>query len=190
MTGAEMRTNAIYPPHASKRLHGSRSIFSSAPRHSATFRLCIKVTICRLLHHPGHATHAAHTSHTSHWGRRALLLSIDDAALAGGEQAGDTRGIDQGGSDNLKRVEDTGRDHVAVLRGLGVVTPVELLLDGELLGEKLADDNGTFLAGVVDDGSGRTTDRVADDGDTELLVKVLGLDGLELSRGFLRRGSA
>jgi hypothetical protein len=190
MTCAEMRTNAIYPPHASKLLHGSHPIFQlrSATLRSVPF-LCQSALFTRL-HHPGHAAHAAHTSHTTHWGGRALLLGIDDAALARGEQAGDTRGVDQGSSDDLERVEDTGRDHVAVLRGLCVVAPVELVLDGELLGEELADDDSTFLAGVVDDGSGRTTDRVADDGDTELLVKVLGLDGLELSRGFLKRGSA
>lgn len=141
-------------------------------------------TLTPFLHHTGHTAHTAHTTH-AHTRRRSLLLGVNNAGLASCQQASNTGSVDEGGPDDLQGVEDTGSNHVSVLRSLGVVTPVELFGSGKLIGKESTDDNGTLLTGVLDDGSDRSSDSLSDHGDTEFLVKVVDGNVLKSGRGFL-----
>lgn len=100
----------------------------------------INTTFTPFLHHTGHAAHAAHTAH-AHTSRGSLLLGINNTGLAGCQQASNTGGVDEGGPDDLQGVEDTGSDHVSVLRSLGVVTPVELFWGSVFIGKKSTDND-------------------------------------------------
>lgn len=70
--------------------------------------------------------------------------------------------IDQSGPDDLERVKDTSRDHVDIRALGGVVTHVEVL---SVLLEEVTNNDGSFLAGVVDNLLARTNDGFADHGD-------------------------
>lgn len=144
----------------------------------------INTTSTPFLHHTGHAAHAAHATH-AHTSRRSLLLGINNTGLAGRQQASNTRGVDKSGPDDLQGVEDTGSDHVSVLRSLGVVTPVELFWGSVFIGQKSTNDDGTLLTSVLDDGSDGSSDSLSDHGDTELLVKVVDGNVLKSGGGFL-----
>lgn len=140
-------------------------------------------TLTPFLHHTGHTAHTAHTTH-AHTRRRSLLLGVNNTGFASCQQASNTGSVDEGGPDDLQGVEDTGSNHVSVLRSLGVVTPVELFGSGKLIGKESTDDNGTLLTGVLDDGSDRSSDSLSDHGDTEFLVKVVDSNVLKSGRGF------
>lgn len=154
---------------------------------SAAFSVPPSISRSRSLasHHPGHAAHATHTGHTAHSSTGRLLLRVHHTSLAGRQQRRDTRSVDEGSSDDLERVEDTGRDHVAVLRGGGVVSPVELVLRRVLLREQFAYDDGSFFTGVLDDSACRSEDGVSDHRDTEFLIEVVDAQPVELGRCFL-----
>lgn len=132
-------------------------------------------------------THAAHTTHTTHAtsrGSRALLLgSIDNSNLGGTQQGGNTAGINQTSADNLEGVDDTAGDHVNVLTLGAVEAAVEVL--GVLIGQ-LANNDAALETGVLNNGAGRAGDGALDDGDTELLVEVGGLDVVQSVGGSLQ----
>src|SRR5215469_1798313 len=53
-------------------------------------------------------------------GRLLLLRLLRDHCLSGEEQAGDGRRVLQGGTRDLRRVDDPGLEHVGVVTGRGV----------------------------------------------------------------------
>ncbi|GKT57007.1 unnamed protein product [Colletotrichum tofieldiae] len=128
------------------------------------------------LHHTTHASHTAHAAHATHGWGSLLLGSLDNGDLGGTEQGSDTAGVNETSADDLEGVKDTGSDHVDVLALGGVEALVELA--GVLVGE-LANNDGALETGVLDDGASGAGDGVLDDGDTELLVEVGGLDVLQ-----------
>src|SRR6476660_7536913 len=99
--------------------------------------------------------HAAHTTHTAatgrHTGAALVFLRYFRHHGFGGDQESRNRGriLDRHTND-LGRVDNTGRDQVDIFAGLRVETVVVLILL-----EDLADDHGTILARVDRDLAGR-----------------------------------
>src|SRR5690606_15015360 len=71
-----------------------------------------------------HATHAAHAAawHCRH--AAILLWKLGDHCFGRDEQTGNGSRILERGANNLHRVNDTERNHVAIFVGLGVVAEV------------------------------------------------------------------
>lgn len=136
------------------------------------------------LHHSRHP-HATATHHR----RRSCSLDLcfDNCYLCGSEERSNTASINKSGTDDLEGVKDTSLDHVDVLALSAVKALVEVV--GILISE-LANNDGTLSTGVLDDLAGGVGDGVLDDGDTELLVEVVGLDVLEGVDGGLEKTSS
>ena len=74
------------------------------------------------LHHAAHATHAAHSSHAAHAAAHAVVVvmaavvillflgQIGDERFGSEKQGRDAGCILQGDADDLRRVDDAGRD--------------------------------------------------------------------------------
>jgi hypothetical protein len=142
-----------------------------------------------LEHATAHTAHAAHATHATHGrsGGTLLLGSLNNGHLGGTEERGDTRGVSKTGANDLERVEDTGFNHVDVLALGAVEALVELLTK---LVHDLADDNATLSTGILDNGTSRAGDGALDNADTELLVKVRGLEVIQGVGGSLDQGGA
>ena len=99
-----------------------------------------------------------------------LLGSVGYRRLSGDEKAGDGRRVLQCDAHDLGRIDDALLDHVAVLVVLRIVAerlPARF--------QHLADDDRAFHAGVVGDLADRSLQRLPDDSDAGLLVRVLAL---------------
>src|SRR4029077_15087503 len=83
------------------------------------------------------------------------------------QQPGDRRGVLQSVPHDLGRVDDAGLDQVGELALLRVVAVV-----GVFALEQLADDDRAVRTGILGDLPGRPLDRLADDLDADLLVRV------------------
>mmetsp|Transcript_4839 Transcript_4839/g.19704 ORF Transcript_4839/g.19704 Transcript_4839/m.19704 type:complete len:224 (+) Transcript_4839:3193-3864(+) len=119
--------------------------------------------------HASHASHASRSRRHAHARRGVsrILLALNDHALAGHHERRYRRGVGEGGPDNLERVDDATRNHVAILTGGGVVAPVVVVV-----AEHLLDDNTALHASVVGDGLHGHLDCRLDDLHTNLLVEV------------------
>src|SRR5690606_6054401 len=91
----------------------------------------------------------------------------------------------QRGTHDLRRVDDTGFDHVDIFALLRVEAEFRIVLL-----EQLADDDGAFDPGVLNDLAHRRLDRAADDVDTDLLVVVIALKVLERTGREQKRAAA
>src|SRR4051794_12145697 len=98
-----------------------------------------------------------------------VFLDFADDRVGRQEEAGDARGVLQGGAFDLGRDDDAHLDQVAVLVGQGVVAVVDVLVGLDLLG-----DDGAVDAGVFGDLLDGGFDGAADDVDADALVVVLG----------------
>ena len=92
--------------------------------------------------HPAHAAHAATAGH-AHRCASVLLRSFGNHGLGGDQQTGDRSRVLQSRANDLDRIDDAERDHVAILAGLGVVAVGAALVFKDLAG----DDRG-FGTGV------------------------------------------
>jgi hypothetical protein len=115
------------------------------------------------------------------------LRGVNNGALSGSQQRGNTGGVADSSADNLEGVKDTGGDHVDVLSLGGVVSHVEVV--GVLVGQ-LSNDNGSLSTGVLNDGAGRFGDGGLDDVNTELLVEVGDLDVVKGVLGSLKESGS
>jgi hypothetical protein len=118
--------------------------------------------------------HAAHTTHSTaaRHRRSALLLgSLGDHGLGRDEQPGNRRRTLQCDADHLSRIKDPGRQHVTVLFGLRIEAEGLGLIVGDP-----ADDNRSLDAGVLGDLADRSLERLQDDVDARLNVRVLVLE--------------
>ena len=103
-----------------------------------------------------------------------LLGEIRDHAVGREQEARDGRRVLEGAARDLRRIDDTGLQEVAVLAGADVVA----VRAGRLL--DVGDDERGLESGVVDELAERRLDRTGDDVRADLLVtlEVEGLDGL------------
>jgi hypothetical protein len=131
--------------------------------------------VSAFLHHTTHASHTTHTAHATH-GRCLVLRSIDNHAFSGGKEGSNARGINKSSSDDLGRIKNTFLDHINVFVLGSIVTIVEVI---DVLFQELTSNNGTFAASVVNNGSAWALDSLANDVDTQLLVKVDSLNLIE-----------
>lgn len=140
----------------------------------------------RNLHHATHAAHAAHATHTAHTAHGALVVAwgIDNHGLGGAQKGSNTGSILKTGDNDLVGVENTAGIHVTVLAVRGIVTVVEVVVL-----DNLGDHNSTLTASVGNDGLGGDLDGGADNVDSELLVKVLALEGVEDLEGLEESGT-
>ena len=137
---------------------------------------------------------AAHTAHTAHpWGHsacthgaRGLVGCLHNRDFCCSKKGSNAASIDKSSADNLEGVKDTGLDHVDVLALSAVESLVEVA--SELVGE-LANNDRALGTGVFDDLASGVGDSVLDNGDTELLVEVGGLDILQGVDGSLEETS-
>lgn len=140
----------------------------------------------RNLHHATHAAHTAHTAHATHATHGALVVAwgIDNHGLGGAQQGSNTGSILKTGDNDLVGVENTAGVHVTVLAVRGIVAVVEVVVL-----DHLGNHNSTLTASVGDDGLGGDLDGGADNVDSELLVKVLALEGVEDLEGLEESGT-
>jgi len=126
------------------------------------------------------ATHASHSTHSSHTTGHATsttgrstswLWAVDDHGLGGDHERSNTGSIDEGSSDDLGGVDDTGLKHVDVLTGGGVVSA---LLVASL--EELVDNDGAFVSSVLADGLDGDLASFSYNINTDTLVEVFSLD--------------
>mmetsp|Transcript_7079 Transcript_7079/g.8152 ORF Transcript_7079/g.8152 Transcript_7079/m.8152 type:complete len:218 (+) Transcript_7079:647-1300(+) len=118
--------------------------------------------------HWHHLIHASHTtSHRRHRSGSLIRLSLDDYALCGDHERGYASGIDQCGSHNLERINNSSLHEVGVFSGGRIVS--------KTVGFKqLADNNRTLDSSVLCNGLARHQKSVLDDLHTDLLVQVGG----------------
>jgi hypothetical protein len=118
-----------------------------------------------------HASHSTHTSHTTAAGSTRWLGDINNHGLSGDHERSNTGRVNEGGSDDLGGVNDTGFHHVDVLTGGGVVSALHV---SRL--EKFVDDDRAFVSSVLADGLDGDLASLSYNIDTNTLVKVLSLD--------------
>ena len=114
-----------------------------------------------------------------------LLRRFDHRRFGGDHQAGDRGRVLQRGANHLGRVDDAGRDQVAVLFGLGVEAEGR-----RLVLQHLADHDRAFDAGVFGDLADRGLQGAADDGDAGVLVVVVALEAFQRLGGLQQRDAA
>jgi len=129
-----------------------------------------------------HASHSSHTtghaSSTTGRSTTSRLGDIADHGLSGDHERSNTGGINEGGSDDLGRVNDTSLHHVDVLAGGSVVSALQV---SSL--EEFVDDDGAFVSSVLADGLDGDLASLSHDIDTDTLVEVLSLDVVKSLRG-------
>lgn len=116
----------------------------------------------RLLVHPAHA---AALGCGCHGGVGLGVGLVGDQRFGRQDAGGDGRGVLQSGARDLGRVDDAGRDHVAVRLGVGVVAIADLAA-----GADLVVDDGAVDAGILGDLADRGLQRSCDDLRAGLLV--------------------
>src|ERR1700757_3314826 len=114
-----------------------------------------------------------HVAHATAWRERRyfLLWMLRDRRLGGDHHTRDRRCVLEGRSDDLGRIDNAACNEIAIFAGLRIIA-VAIFLGFE----QLADHHGTVPAGIVDDLAGRSLNRLANDGDTGLLIEILDLD--------------
>src|SRR5438874_209639 len=115
--------------------------------------------------HPAHASHAAARWHRRH--RRLRLGLLGHHGFGRDQQAGDRRRVLQRMPHDFRRIDDAGLDEVGELALLGIVAVVDVRAVQEL-----ADHDRAVGAGVLGDLPSRPLEGLADDVDTDLLVRI------------------
>ena len=132
-----------------------------------------------------HAAHAAALGCGCHGSVGLGVRLVGDQRFGRQDAGGNGRGVFQSGTRDLGRVNNAGRDHVAVRLGVGVVAIANLAA-----GTDLVVDDGAVNAGVLGDLADRSLQRSCDDLRAGLLVaRQLG-DQLFNSRDCVDIGSA
>eukprot|EP00128_Syssomonas_multiformis_P010631 Colp12_sorted_trinity150504_noHs@26170 len=112
-------------------------------------------------------------------GARLLVLrQVNDHGLSGGEEGGNTRGVNKSSTDNLGGVDDTLLDHISVLSSSGVEAEVDVLA-----GEDLLHNNRALGTSVLRNRGCRRLEGLADDVNTDLLVEVGRLELIKTREG-------
>src|SRR5438105_1641227 len=112
-----------------------------------------------------------------------FLRLLGDHRLGGQHQRGDRRGVLQGRTRHLGRVDHARREQVLVISGRGVEAVTALAL------ADLVDDDRALPAAVLRDPAGRLLERPSDDVHAELLAGFH-LEGLERADGAQVRDAA
>jgi len=125
-----------------------------------------------------HASHSAHSSHTAGHASSTTSRSstswlwlVDNHGLRGDHERSNTGSIDEGGSDDLCGVNDTGFHHVDVLTGGGVVSALQV---GSL--EELVDNDRAFVSSILADSLDGDLASFSYNIDTDALVEVFSFD--------------
>src|SRR5215210_3606605 len=132
-----------------------------------------------------HAAHSAHAAAARHRRRGFLLGSLGDHRLSRDEEAGNRRRTLERGPDDLRRIDDPGLEHVAILLRLGV--EAEGL---RLVVPDPADHDRALDARVLGDLPDRSLERLEHDIDAGLDVRVVARQLLDGCRGTKQRDAA
>ena len=113
-----------------------------------------------------HPAHAAHTTTWHRW-RRIFLRPVSDHGLGRYQEAGNRRRVLKGDPHDLRWIDNAGAQHIDVLLGLGV--KAERL---RFVFKDLADNEGAFDAGVLNNLPDRGLNRPQDEIDARLDIGI------------------